>query len=53
MNARSYGPCDWELTRCENNLREDCKISSARSNLSLQSFAFGTGFGLGIRGCLG
>lgn len=35
VNAHSYGPCDWELTRCENNLREDCKISTARSNLSL------------------
>jgi hypothetical protein len=50
VNARSYRPFDWELTRCENNLREDCKISTARSNLSLQKLRVGTGFGLGVRG---
>jgi hypothetical protein len=29
--------CDWELTRREDNLRVDCTISSARSNLGLHT----------------
>jgi len=52
VNARSYGPCDWQGT-----LREIICERIARSAVSLipepAKLRVGAGFGLGIRGWLG